>query len=67
MNLDTEPTKTSWDRAMDILEFHKSHVASAARGLEVLRRYRESITMRASARLGTYPTTWTHTLDFSTH
>ncbi|KAK4034444.1 activator of stress genes 1 [Parachaetomium inaequale] len=52
INLDTEPTKTSWDRAMAILEFHKSHVASAARGLEVLRRYRESITMRASARLG---------------
>ncbi|KAL2200823.1 hypothetical protein P885DRAFT_27122 [Corynascus similis CBS 632.67] len=50
--LDTEPTKSSWDRVMAILDFHKSHVASAARGIEVLQRYRESITRRANARLG---------------
>ncbi|AEO58198.1 hypothetical protein MYCTH_2305394 [Thermothelomyces thermophilus ATCC 42464] len=53
--LDTEPAKSSWDRVMAILNFHKSNVASAAQGIEVLQRYRESIKRRASARLGRHP------------
>ncbi|KAK4153595.1 activator of stress genes 1 [Chaetomidium leptoderma] len=52
VSLETEPTKSSWARAMAILDAHKTHVASAARGMEVLRRYRESITLRAGARTG---------------
>jgi hypothetical protein len=52
VRLDTEPTKSSWDRAMAILEFHKRNIASVARGIEILRRYRESIALRLSARSG---------------
>jgi hypothetical protein len=33
-SLDSEPLKSSWDRAMAIFEFHKSHVASASRAME---------------------------------
>jgi hypothetical protein len=51
VSLETEPTKSSWDKALAILNFHKAHIASAARGIEVLQRYRESITLRTSARL----------------
>ncbi|KAL2163997.1 hypothetical protein VTH06DRAFT_3211 [Thermothelomyces fergusii] len=55
--LDQEPAKTSWDRVMAILNFHKPIVASASRGIEVLQRYRESIRRRATARLGVPTTT----------
>jgi hypothetical protein len=48
-SLDTEPTKTSWERAMAILEFHRAHISSAGRSIEVLQRYRHSITRRASS------------------
>ncbi|KAK4233969.1 hypothetical protein C8A03DRAFT_19052 [Achaetomium macrosporum] len=57
VSLDTEPLKSSWDRAMAIFEFHKAHVASAGRAMEVLIRFRESITLRARARLGMLPST----------
>jgi hypothetical protein len=40
VNLDLDPAKTSWERALEIFEFHKSHVESAAKGIEALGRYR---------------------------
>ncbi|EXL65366.1 hypothetical protein FOPG_18402 [Fusarium oxysporum f. sp. conglutinans race 2 54008] len=40
VNLDFDPAKTSWERALQIFEFHKSHVESAAKGIEALVRYR---------------------------
>ncbi|GKT73733.1 transcriptional regulatory protein [Colletotrichum tofieldiae] len=43
VNFDTEPAKTSWDRALRIFDFHKSHITSAARGIEVLQKFRESV------------------------
>ncbi|KAF4852439.1 Sorbicillinoid biosynthetic cluster transcription factor sor3 [Colletotrichum siamense] len=43
VNFDTEPTKTSWDRALRIFSFHKRHVTSATRGIEVLQRFRDSV------------------------
>ncbi|GJC95897.1 transcriptional regulatory protein [Colletotrichum higginsianum] len=43
VDFDTEPTRTSWDRALHIFEFHKRHVSSAARGIEVLQKFRESV------------------------
>lgn len=52
MSLETEPTRSSWDRAMGILSFHKSHVVSAERGIEVLLRYRQTITMRTGGTMG---------------
>jgi hypothetical protein len=61
VRLDTEPTKSSWDRAMAILEFHKGNVASVARGIEILWRYRESLALRLNARLGMFPY---HTIPF---
>ncbi|KAL1841467.1 hypothetical protein VTJ49DRAFT_7022 [Mycothermus thermophilus] len=48
VDLDTEPTKSSWDRAMAILNFHKSSVPSAARAIEVLQRYRTTIPLKAA-------------------
>ncbi|KAJ0158904.1 Positive regulator of purine utilization [Colletotrichum tanaceti] len=43
VDFDTEPTRTSWDRALRIFEFHKRHVSSAARGIEALQKFRESV------------------------
>ncbi|KAF9877422.1 transcriptional regulatory protein [Colletotrichum karsti] len=43
VSFDTEPTKTSWDRALTIFDFHKKHVSSASRGIEVLQKFRESV------------------------
>ncbi|KAF5971920.1 hypothetical protein FBULB1_8970 [Fusarium bulbicola] len=40
VNLDVGPAKTSWERALGIFEFNKSHVESAAKGIEALVRYR---------------------------
>ncbi|KAK2688920.1 hypothetical protein QWA68_012498 [Fusarium oxysporum] len=40
VNLDFDPAKTSWERALQIFEFHKSHVQSAAKGIKALVRYR---------------------------
>lgn len=60
VSLDVEPTKSSWDRALAIFDFHKPHVASAARGLEVLQRYCESITQRARARSSMSPSPFAH-------
>ncbi|KAH6849607.1 hypothetical protein B0I37DRAFT_92393 [Chaetomium sp. MPI-CAGE-AT-0009] len=56
VTLETEPTKSSFDRALAILEFHKSYVVSAARGIDELLRYRQSITMRTGGTLGLTPT-----------
>ncbi|KAK4464105.1 activator of stress genes 1 [Cladorrhinum samala] len=52
VSLELEPTKSSWDRAMGILDFHKTHIPSAAKGLEVLHRYRQTIMNRLNSRLG---------------
>ncbi|GAB1320014.1 Fungal-specific transcription factor domain-containing protein [Madurella fahalii] len=57
VNLDMEPAKSSWDRALAIMEFHKTHVVSAMQGIEVLQRYRQSISLRVAARMGVSPTT----------
>lgn len=43
VGFDTEPARTSWERALRIFDFHKRHVASAARGIEVLERFRASV------------------------
>ncbi|KAF5515399.1 Sorbicillinoid biosynthetic cluster transcription factor sor3 [Colletotrichum siamense] len=43
ISFDTEPTKTSWDRALRIFDFHKKHVTSATRGIEVLQRFQNSV------------------------
>lgn len=52
ISLDVEPAKTSWDRAMAILSFYQARSESAARGMQVLQRCRESILKRASAKAG---------------
>ncbi|KAK4225671.1 activator of stress genes 1 [Podospora fimiseda] len=52
VNMDLDPTKSSWERAMSILEFHKTHLPSAAKVIEVLNRYRHMITLRLNARMG---------------
>ena len=47
-SLDVEPGKSSWERAIGILEFYKGHISSAGRGIEVLQQYRASISRRTS-------------------
>jgi hypothetical protein len=42
---------------MAILEFHKVHIASAARGIGVLLRYRQAIAMRTDLSMGVPVTT----------
>ncbi|KAK3899897.1 activator of stress genes 1 [Staphylotrichum tortipilum] len=43
VRLDVEPARSTWDRAMEILEAHRAYMPSAARGIEFLHRYRETI------------------------
>ncbi|KAK4123139.1 hypothetical protein N657DRAFT_645869 [Parathielavia appendiculata] len=62
VSLDTEPTKSSWDRAMAILNHHKRTIASVTQGMEILRRYRDSLARRAAARSGTCASTNTGTI-----
>ncbi|KXH28800.1 hypothetical protein CSIM01_03450, partial [Colletotrichum simmondsii] len=50
VSFETEPTKSSWDRALRIFDFHKQHVASASRGIEVLEKFRASVMAAASQR-----------------
>ncbi|KXH56079.1 hypothetical protein CSAL01_07445 [Colletotrichum salicis] len=50
VNFETEPTKSSWDRALRIFNFHKQHVASASRGIEVLEKFRASVGAAVSQR-----------------
>ncbi|KXX75529.1 Activator of stress genes 1 [Madurella mycetomatis] len=57
VNLCMEPAKSSWDRALAIMEFHKMHALSATRAIEVLQRYRQSISLHFAARMGTIPPT----------
>ncbi|KAK9369864.1 fungal-specific transcription factor domain-containing protein [Lipomyces kononenkoae] len=48
INFDVEPTKTSWNRALAIFDFHKNHVASAEKGVESLQKFREYIATHAA-------------------
>ncbi|KXH38596.1 hypothetical protein CNYM01_10839 [Colletotrichum nymphaeae SA-01] len=50
VSFETEPTKSSWDRALRIFDFHRQHVASASRGIEVLEKFRASVIAAASQR-----------------
>ncbi|KAG7071143.1 transcriptional regulatory protein [Colletotrichum scovillei] len=50
VSFETEPTKSSWNRALRIFDFHKQHVASASRGIEVLEKFRASVMAAASQR-----------------
>ncbi|TDZ29175.1 Sorbicillinoid biosynthetic cluster transcription factor 2 [Colletotrichum spinosum] len=50
-----EPTKLSWHRALRIFDFHRRHVTSAARGIEVLQKFRDSVV--AVSRRGVLPAT----------
>ncbi|KAK3985203.1 activator of stress genes 1 [Cladorrhinum sp. PSN332] len=65
VNLDLEPTKSSWERAMGILEFHKTHLPSASKGIDALHRYRHMITMRLNARMGSPQATTSSTSSVS--
>ncbi|TEA10749.1 Sorbicillinoid biosynthetic cluster transcription factor 2 [Colletotrichum sidae] len=38
-----EPTKLSWHQALRIFDFHRRHVTSAARGIEVLQKFRDLV------------------------
>ncbi|KAK1756351.1 activator of stress genes 1 [Echria macrotheca] len=50
VSLDTEPGRSSWDRAIEIMERHKSTVASAEKGIEVAQQFRRYMESKVSAR-----------------
>ncbi|OHF03724.1 hypothetical protein CORC01_01043 [Colletotrichum orchidophilum] len=50
VSFETEPAKSSWDRALRIFDFHKKHVASASRGIEVLQKLRASVVAAVAQR-----------------
>lgn len=50
VNLSIDPAKSSWERAINIMERHKSHVTSAQRGIEVIQRFRNYIALRVATR-----------------
>ncbi|KAK3332362.1 fungal-specific transcription factor domain-containing protein [Cercophora scortea] len=49
VSMDVEPARSSWERALQIFDFHKAHVPTAVKGLEILRRFRRSVASRAAA------------------
>ncbi|RDW77811.1 hypothetical protein BP6252_05864 [Coleophoma cylindrospora] len=49
-NLDADPGKASWDRAMQIFKFHQSHITSAEKGIKVLEYFRHNIEKRLASR-----------------
>ncbi len=50
VDFDVEPTKSSWERALQIIDYNKTHVASAEKGVEVLQRFRQHIARRLAER-----------------
>ncbi|KAJ8104425.1 fungal-specific transcription factor domain-containing protein [Lipomyces tetrasporus] len=55
INFDVEPTKTSWNHALAIFDFHKNHVASAEKGVESLQKFREYIATHAACTFSGQP------------
>lgn len=41
VNLDLEPAKTSWERALQVFHHYESQVESATKGKEALEKYRQ--------------------------
>jgi hypothetical protein len=41
VNLDLEPAKSSWEKALQVFDYYESHVESAAKGKEALEKYRQ--------------------------
>ncbi|KAG8354017.1 hypothetical protein FVEN_g8234 [Fusarium venenatum] len=41
VDLDVEPAKTSWDKALEVFYHYESNVESAAKGVEALKKYRQ--------------------------
>lgn len=46
VNLDQNPCKASWDKALEIFAFHKAHIASAEKGIEALHKFRNYVDSR---------------------
>jgi hypothetical protein len=52
VNLDVDPDKASWDRAIQIFKFHQAHITSAEKGIEILERFRDYIEKRLASQKG---------------
>ncbi|KAK3322722.1 fungal-specific transcription factor domain-containing protein [Apodospora peruviana] len=52
VRLDQEPARSSWDRVLRIFQFYKAYLPSAAKGIEVLERFRLAIGSRMAAQQG---------------
>ncbi len=52
VKLDQNPSKASWDKALQIFAFHKAHVASAEKGIEALHNFRNYIDSRGTRNQG---------------
>ncbi|KAK3692973.1 fungal-specific transcription factor domain-containing protein [Podospora appendiculata] len=48
VDFDRDPCKTSWNKAIETFEFHQTQVASAATGIEALKRFRHYVETRGS-------------------
>jgi hypothetical protein len=54
LQFDQNPCKVSWQKALDIFEFHRAHVASAEKGIEALEKFRNYVHTRGGKLQGTY-------------
>lgn len=43
VSLELEPAKTSWEKALQIFDYHKTDVESAEKGIQVLKMYYRQI------------------------
>lgn len=52
LRLDVDPGKSSWNNAMGVFQFHKSHVTSAEKGIEAMERLRKCVEAKGRAAEG---------------
>jgi len=54
LQIDQDPCKESWQKALDIFTFHKAHVASAEKGIEALEKFGNYVQTRGGRMQGTF-------------
>ena len=50
VDFEVEPARSSWQRAMDVMERYQVQVPSAERGMQVLKGFRKHLEMRVKSR-----------------
>ena len=63
VDFEVEPARSSWQRAMDVMERYQVQVPSAERGMQVLKGFRKHLEMRVKSRSNTPRWTSSHQIS----